>query len=215
MRILRFWITVSLVFTACLLITNNTYAKRKVKKDSISIVERKHSPHKATMYSLVLPGLGQIYNKKYWKLPILYAGIGATIYAINWNTKNYNKYKNGYKDFTLFMEYKYRPEDSTLEKPTGTSYEKLYTTNFDESSESFDSWFKTQLQNKKDSYKHDRDLSYIILVGVYVLNLVDAAIDAHFNDFNISEDLTVNVNPTIKRSFISGNTIGLTCTINF
>jgi len=174
-----------------------------------------HSPHKATMYSVMLPGLGQAYNKKYWKIPILYAGIGATIYAINWNTKNFKKYKSGFKDFSLFYDWKYRDEESTIEEPDSKSYEELINLDFETTSQSTDNWFKTQLQNKKDSYKHDRDLSYIILVGVYVLNIVDAAIDAHFTNFNINDDLTIKVEPAVNYSAFSGNSLGFRCQITF
>lgn len=190
--------------------------------DTIQQVESNvkiHSPHKATMYSVILPGLGQAYNKKYWKIPILYAGIGATIYAINWNTKNFKKYKSGYLDYSNYYDYKYQSEDleTPIEEPTSKSYESLYTDGYDfeNSSSSFDTWFKTQLQNKKDSYKHDRDLSYIILAAVYVLNIVDAAIDAHFTNFNVNEDLSIRVEPAVSYSAFSGNSLGFRCQITF
>jgi len=176
-----------------------------------------HSPHKATMYSLILPGLGQIYNRKYWKVPILYAGIGATIYAIGWNTKNFKKYKDGFRDFSQYYNFKYQSEDLEvpIPEPTSKSYEDLYRTDFSSSTLSFDNWFKTQLQNKKDSFKHDRDFSYIILAAVYVLNIVDAAVDAHFTDFNVNGDLTINVEPAVSYSAFSGNSVGFQCRITF
>ncbi|RUT79344.1 DUF5683 domain-containing protein [Ancylomarina longa] len=176
-----------------------------------------HSPHKATMYSLIFPGLGQIYNKKYWKVPILYAGIGATLYAINWNTKNFKKYKEAFGDFSQYYNYKYQAEnlETPIEKPTSNSYEDLYNADFVESTLNFDNWFKTQLQNKKDSFKHDRDLSYIILAGVYVLNIIDAAVDAHFTNFNVNSDLTINVEPAVSYSAFSGNSVGFQCRITF
>nr|WP_320118188.1 DUF5683 domain-containing protein [uncultured Marinifilum sp.] len=190
--------------------------------DTIQQVESNvkiRSPHKATMYSVILPGLGQAYNKKYWKIPILYAGIGATIYAINWNTKNFKKYKSGYLDYSNYYDYKYQSEDleTPIEEPTSKSYESLYTDGYDfeNSSSSFDTWFKTQLQNKKDSFKHDRDLSYIILAAVYVLNIVDAAIDAHFTNFNVNEDLSIRVEPAVSYSAFSGNSLGFRCQITF
>ena len=67
----------------------------------VHIKEKVHSPHKATFYSAILPGLGQAYNKKYWKIPILYAGIGAVGYAIHFNSTNYQKYRNAYRDFLI------------------------------------------------------------------------------------------------------------------
>ncbi|MGQ1908731.1 DUF5683 domain-containing protein [Marinifilum sp. RC60d5] len=201
---------------------NYNVLAQSITGDTIQQVEsnvKVHSPHKATMYSVILPGLGQAYNKKYWKIPILYAGIGATIYAINWNTKNFKKYKSGYLDYSNYYDYKYQSEDleTPIEEPTSKSYEGLYTEGYDfeNSSSSFDSWFKTQLQNKKDSYKHDRDLSYIILAGVYVLNIVDAAIDAHFTNFSVNDDLSIRVEPAVSYSAFSGNSLGFRCQITF
>jgi hypothetical protein len=178
-----------------------------------------HSPHKATMYSVMLPGLGQAYNKKYWKIPILYAGIGATIYAISWNTNRFKEYKNGFRDFSNYYDFKYQSPDleTPIPEPESKSYEDLYLEGFDyeNSSSSFDNWFKTQLQNKKDSYKHDRDLSYIILAGVYVLNIIDAAVDAHLMNFNVNEELSFRVEPAVSYSAFTGNSIGFRCQITF
>jgi hypothetical protein len=211
-------VAVLLVF----IFAGNTHVQaQKFTADTVQVESsvKIHSPHKATMYSVMLPGLGQAYNKKYWKIPILYAGIGATIYAISWNTKNFNKYKDGYRDFSLYMDYKNLPEEEKLNttEPTGKSYEGLYTDGFDfeNSSASFDNWFKTQLQNNKDSYKHDRDLSYIILAGVYVLNIIDAAVDAHLMNFNVNEELTFRVEPAVSYSAFTGNTLGFRCQITF
>lgn len=194
---------------------------QRITADTVQVESsvKVHSPHKATMYSVMLPGLGQAYNKKYWKIPILYAGIGATIYAINWNTKNFKKYKNGFRDFSLHLDYKNLSDEEklTVEEPKGKSYEGLYIDGFDfgNTQASFDNWFKNQLQNKKDSFKHDRDLSYIILAGVYVLNIIDAAVDAHLSNFNVNEDLTIRVEPAVSYSAFTGNTLGFRCQITF
>ncbi|WP_321299885.1 DUF5683 domain-containing protein [Marinifilum fragile] len=205
-----------------IILAGNTQTQaQKFTADTVQVESsvKIHSPHKATMYSVMLPGLGQAYNKKYWKIPILYAGIGATIYAINWNTKNFKKYKNGFQDFSLYVDWKNLPEaeKAVTDEPTGKSYEELYTKGFDfeNSQASFDKWFKTQLQNKKDSFKHDRDLSYIILAGVYVLNIIDAAVDAHLMNFNVNEELTLRVEPAVSYSAFTGNTLGFRCQITF
>ena len=94
-------------------------------------------------------------------------------------------------------------------------YRHILQFDFENSSSSFDSWFKTQLKNKKDSYKQDRDLSYIILAGVYVLNIIDAAIDAHFTNFNVNDNLTIRVEPAVSYSALSGNSLGFRCQITF
>lgn len=195
----------------------NTHAQ-KIESDSVysPIVVKEHSPHKATLYSALLPGLGQIYNKKYWKLPILYGGIGVTLYAIGWNTSQYNDYKDAYVDFSQFLEYKNRPEDSDLTAPDSDRYLKLIdNVDFDKTDARTDDWYKTRFQNGKDKYKRDRDLSYIILFGVYVLNIIDATVDAHFTNFNINDDLSMTVQPKMNYSPVSGSTLGLSCRINF
>ncbi|PKQ69233.1 hypothetical protein BZG01_01440 [Labilibaculum manganireducens] len=199
--------------------SNNAISQQLVEADTVAVesIVKVHSPHKATMYSVIFPGLGQAYNKKYWKIPILYAGIGVTVYAINWNTKNYKKYKSGFKDFSEFYDWKALSEEEKLvtEKPTADSYQKILENDWEETDSRTDTWFKTTLQNGKDSYKHDRDLSYIILVGVYVLNIVDAAVDAHFTNFNVNNDLTIKVEPAVSYSAFSGNSLGFRCQITF
>lgn len=215
---LRSLFFVGLVFFV-LFVEIKTASSQSFTADTIQVEskERIHSPHKATMYSVMFPGLGQIYNKKYWKVPILYAGIGVTIYAIKWNTDNFKKYKAGFQDFSQFYKWKYQSSEQIpqIEEPTSKSYEDLYNADFNNTTPNFDNWFKTQLQNKKDSFKHDRDLSYIILAGVYVLNIIDAAVDAHFTDFNVNDDLTIKVEPAVNYSAFSGNSIGFRCQITF
>ncbi|MPQ45676.1 hypothetical protein GCQ56_01535 [Marinifilum sp. N1E240] len=222
MNNLRPLLITGVVFLAMLFTSILKVEAQQFTADTVQVVESNvkiHSPHKATMYSVILPGLGQAYNKKYWKIPILYAGIGATIYAINWNTKNFKRYKNGFKDFSNYYDFKYQDPDleTPIDEPSTKRYEDLYTDGFDfeNSSSSFDSWFKTQLKNKKDSYKQDRDLSYIILAGVYVLNIIDAAIDAHFTNFNVNDNLTIRVEPAVSYSALSGNSLGFRCQITF
>lgn len=155
--------------------------------------QKVHSPHKASFYAAILPGLGQIYNKKYWKLPILYGGIAATGYAIHFNSKYYNIYKTAYRDYIL-------------QDPGNTSYLELLKTKSGGTIVSVESimpggsnaaWFESVLQDKKEYYKRYRDLSYIIMVGVYVIQIVDAAVDAHFYNFDISDDLSMRVSPAM------------------
>jgi len=201
-----------------MIISEQNVRAQKVESDSVSksIVVKEHSPHKATLYSALLPGLGQIYNKKYWKLPILYGGLAATIYAIGWNTGQYNDYKDAYFDFTNYLEYKNQGEGGGIIEPTSKSYEKLVSeVDFSATSADTDNWYLKTFQNKKNAYKDDRDLSYIILVGVYILNIIDATVDAHLTNFSIDNDLSMTVQPKVNYSPVSGNTLGLSCRINF
>ncbi len=199
-----------------MLISGGNAHAQKIESDTVfePIKIKEHSPHKATVYSALLPGLGQIYNRKYWKLPILYGGIGVTLYAIGWNTGQYNDYKDAYVDFSKFVEYKNDPE--TIPEPSSKSYEKLVSNvDFTTTSSQLDELYKTRFKNGKDKYKRDRDLSYIILFGVYVLNIIDATVDAHFTNFNINDDLSMTVQPKMNYTPVSGSTLGLSCRINF
>ncbi|MCU4176271.1 DUF5683 domain-containing protein [Carboxylicivirga sp. N1Y90] len=149
-------------------------------------VVKVHSPHKATFYAAILPGLGQAYNKKYWKIPILYAGIGGLAYAIHFNSKYYNSYKSAYRDFIIrdpgnksYLEF--IPPNLTEEQVTGQ----------------YEDWFESALLNKKQYYRRYRDLSYLGMVGIYIIQMVDAAVDAHFYNFDISDDLSMRVEPAM------------------
>lgn len=167
-----------------------------------------HSPHKATFYSAVLPGLGQAYNKKYWKIPLLYAGLGGVIYGISFNTKYYNQYKNAYRDFII-------------RDPANKSYarfaEKVGLTN-EEVETTHAVWFENALRNKKEFYKRNRDLSYIGLMAVYMLNLIDASVDAHFYNYDISDNLSLRIEPQVINTVSYGNRpdgLGLQLQLNF
>ena len=161
--------------------------KKKAKKKKVL------SPDKATFFSAVLPGLGQIYNRKYWKLPILYGGIAGLGYAIGFNTKYYRKYKAAYRDFII-------------QDPNNKSYLEFLPPTWTE--EDLDnpqnaSWFQNALDNKKNYYRRYRDLSFIGMTLLYVLNLMDASVDAHLSTFDISDDLSLRVDPVLMDPYPS------------
>jgi hypothetical protein len=139
-----------------------------------SLVAYKPDPKKAIWYSALCPGLGQLYNRRYWKLPFVGAGVIGVAYAIGWNSKYYNAYTNGYRDI---MD----------DDPTTTSYLKLlpagYTFN--------ESQLITTLKNRQQQFRRSRDLSYIGAVGIYIVCILDAFVDAQLYDFDISPDLSV------------------------
>lgn len=154
---------------------------------SVPIGQLGHSPETATMYAAILPGLGQIYNKKYWKLPLLYGGAAALVYAIHFNNKYYKRYSNAYRDFVLQdpnnKSYMYFVERSHLteELVQGT----------------YKQWFTTALRNKKDYYRRYRDLSIFGIIGLYAIQIVDACVDAHFFNFDVSDDLSFRWGPEL------------------
>jgi len=152
------------------------------KSDIDSIKTKKpvaeHSPRKATIYSAVLPGLGQIYNRKYWKVPIVYGGFVTLGYFINFNNERYTTYKQAYFDII----------DND---PNTKSYEELEAYPYYLKQNRI-SQFKESLRLAKDGSRRDRDLVVIGTAVFYALNIIDASVDAHFFNFDISEDLAIN-----------------------
>lgn len=130
------------------------------------------APSKAAFYSAVVPGLGQVYNKKYWKVPIVYAGMGAGIYYYTWNQKQYHMYRDAYKDKLAG-----RPV-------TG----KLADLDAD------------RLIRAQKFHQRNRDLSLLVTVGIYILNIVDANVDAHLMQFNVNENLSLR--PDVQQNQI-------------
>jgi hypothetical protein len=191
-----------LVFVSC-----NLYGQ-KLDIDTTQITEipvdsvQVHSPKKATIYSAILPGLGQAYNKKYWKIPLIYAGFGTIGYFIGWNNGFYSTYKQAYSDFT---------DDD----PATDSYLDLDATQYYDLENPTDSLnFKTGLSKQSDYYRRNRDLLIISMIGFYGLNIIDASVDAHLFDFDISEDLTLNWQPAVK-TFENQLVYGVNCTFKF
>ncbi len=161
-----------------------------------------HSPKKATLYSTFLPGLGQAYNKKYWKIPLIYAGFGTIGYFIHWNNDNYKIMRQAYSDLT-------DGNDETR------SYEDLEAAQYYDLDNPTDfNNFKTGLDKQRSYYRRNRDLLIISIVGFYGLNIIDASVDAHLYDFDISEDLTFNWQPTMQYKNFQ-YVYGVSCTFTF
>jgi hypothetical protein len=143
-----------------------------------------HSPKRATIYSAVLPGLGQAYNKKYWKIPIIYAGFGTIGYFIGWNNGRYKTYKLAYSDLT----------DGNPETNSHLQFAEYY--DLDNSTDYNN--FKTGISKYSEYLRRNRDLLIISMIGFYGLNIIDASVDAHLFNFDISEDLTMNWQPAVQ-----------------
>ena len=131
---------------------------------------------KATTLSTIFPGAGQIYNKSYWRVPIVIGGLASTIYTIDWNNRGYQRFKTAY---SLKVDYEKNPSKYPNGAPD--EFRGAYTSSF--------------LKNLKDSYRRNRDLCIILTAGVYLLNILDAHVDAHLQDYDISDDLTMNLEP--------------------
>ena len=134
------------------------------------------SVKKATTLSLICPGAGQIYNKSYWRAPIVVGGLASMIYVIDWNNRGFQRFKKAY---TLRADYDQNPD----KYPNGPADEfgGRYSTTF--------------LKNLRDSNRRNRDLSILLTAGIYVFQAIDAHVDAHLKDFDVSDNLTVDLKP--------------------
>ena len=166
----------------------------------------KPNPKRALWLALVIPGGGQIYNRKYWKLPIVYGGFVGCLYAMSWNNSQYKDYAQAYIDIS----------DND---PSTASYNKFLHLGMQITDANKDR-YKEIFRKRKDKYRRWRDLSFFVLCGVYALSVIDAYVDAELSVFDISKDLSLRVEPTILNNHTSNNpfdssSLGLQCSVNF
>lgn len=149
------------------------------------------NPKLAAAFSAVVPGLGQAYNKKYWKIPIVYAGFGALGYLFNTYEKEYMRYR---------VAYTARTDDNPL------SIDEFFYT----------SATASDLKAYRDGARRNRDLTFIGAIALYVLNIVDATVDAHLYDWDTDDDLTLRMTPMFMESpgGMQGY-VGVECKIKF
>lgn len=160
-------------------------------------------PQRALWLSLIFPGAGQIYNRKYWKLPIIYGGFLGCTYALLWNQQMYLDYSQAYLDIM----------DSD---PNTKSYMEMLPPGYDITGR--EEQFKTVFKNKKNFYRRYRDLSAFCFIGVYILSVIDAYVDAHLSEFDISRDLSMRIGPAVINSSNASRTsssYGIGCHLNF
>lgn len=141
------------------------------------------SPQRAVWLSALCPGLGQIYNRRYWKLPIVVGGFMGLGYATSWNNNQYRDYMQAYRDIL----------DND---PQTNSYMNFFPPNVNESDLDKD-WVQRTLKSRKDSYRRNRDLCVICLVALYLLCMVDAYVDASMAHFDISPNLSLDMTPAL------------------
>lgn len=159
--------------------------KSKPKKEKQDYSSLPKNPKKATILSAVLPGAGQVYNNKAWKVPILYAGFMTDIYFIGYNNKRYQTFRTA-----LFA--------------------------FDDGDTSqFPSLNREALVRNVDYWRQNRDLTILLLAAIYALNLIDANVDAHLSGFDISDDISMKIEPNVGSFAASGNSMGLSLKFQF
>lgn len=157
-----------------------------------SIPKKGHSPRKAALFSAVIPGMGQAYNRKYWKVPIVYAAGVGMFYLFDSNNKNYFLYYNAIVDLNDGKEL---PSD-------------------------LQQYSKDDLGRIRDYYRRNRDLSFMGLAGVYFLNIIDAMVDGYFFEYDMSDDLSLKIRPVfIQHEMYAGamqpGTIGVQLKFKF
>lgn len=138
---------------------------------------------KATTLACICPGAGQIYNKSYWKVPFVVGGFATMIYCIDWNNRGFQRFKKAY---ALRADYEANPDKYPDGSPD--EFHGRYT--------------PTYLKNLRDSNRRNRDMCIIFTAGLYILQIVDAHVDAHLKDYDISDDLTMNLEPLVNYAYV-------------
>jgi hypothetical protein len=168
-----------------------------VAQDTISVVKTekklfKAEPFRATMLAIALPGLGQIYNKRYWKVPLVYAGFAGLIYAIDFNTKEYTKFMRAYQDFTDRIPQTDSYVELIRNVDPATYDPVLHPDTYDPSNAA---WYRERMLRMVDYFKKYRDLSYIGIAAWYLVTILDANVDASLSNFDVTNNLNLTIAP--------------------
>lgn len=162
--------------------------KEKYATDTVELKSyaTRYDPRKALMFAAILPGLGQVYNKKYWKLPLVYGGFMGLGYGLNFYQKGYKKYRGELFDVL---------ETGSLVSSSGFT--------------------KDQLRTIVDRYRRERDFMIILMAGMYLLQMVDAHVDAHLKEFDLNPNLHVRLHPTMETDAFTGRSTGFSIKFRF
>lgn len=179
---------------------------KEQERQAISDINLKASawepePRMAVWLSLLVPGGGQIYNRKYWKLPIVYGGYVGCIYALTWNQSTYTDYQNAYVDI---MD----------NDPNTKSYEDFLPPHY-EIDTSMEDWLKDVFKQRKNKYRRYRDLSIFAFAGMYIFAAIDAYVDAELSHFDISSDLSLRLEPNFMIDHVGAPTAGFSLALSF
>ena len=169
----------------CFCAYTNPVQQDSTVRDTTSHIKK--NPKTAILYSAILPGLGQVYNGKYWKVPLVYGAGGAMVYIFYYNQSKYTKFREAYAE-----------GDQT----------KIYI---------IDGYKRTydQLPRGRDWYRRYRDISVFGIAAVYFLNIVDAMVDAYFTEFDVSDNLTFRIQPSVVDNFDLTAAVGVKFSIGF
>jgi hypothetical protein len=196
---LKVWILVIECFFGVKLLAQSDSLSVKVKDTLPQTVQVKKtwntdplSPARAAFYSAILPGLGQAYNKSYWKIPIVYLAIGIPTYLYVINDKELDRYRTAYK-----------------RRLDGLTDDEFYAGRTDGNPRlSTDA-----LRRAQDTYRRNKEMAMLFAIGFYALNIIEANVDAHLKQFNVNENLSLE--PYLYQNRYSNTYVGLTCTYKF
>lgn len=169
----------------------------------VAVLQWKPDPLRAVWMGVIIPGYGQIYNRSYWKLPIVYGGFMGCAYAISWNNRLYSDYKQAYRDILTDTD------------GTKTSYIDILPDGYTIEMMGGKSNYTNVLKNKQNTYRRYRDLSIVATVLVYALSLIDAYVDAQLFDFDISTDLSMTLEPQLYYDFQNNKSAEVKLAIRF
>ena len=199
------------------ILTGNLAVKAQqinISNDSLQLItpvnKEVRSPKKASIYAALFPGLGQIYNRKYWKLPIVYGGYAGLIYVLGWNNNQYKDYFQGYWIMAQYTSAEnMKPEER-----------KFINNLINNPSVSIDNpstfkYISTQLKSGKDYYRRNRNLTIVGIAALHVLSIIDASVDANLFDFDISDDLSMRIEPMPIYLGNQNPVMGFNLSINF
>lgn len=157
------------------------------------------APSKAAFYSAIAPGLGQIYNKRYWKVPIVWGAIGGSIYMYTFNNDNYQSFRTAFK-----------------RRQAGFTDDEFYDINGDNAPGAEPDLDLDDLEFQQERFQRDRDLWLVVSIGMYALNIIDANVDAHLKQFNIDDDLSIDFEPFFDLNQVTNTpSYGMVLTVKF
>lgn len=184
--------------------------------DSIPLTQKeidrlfwKPDPMRAVWLGAVIPGAGQIYNRSYWKLPIVYGGFMGCIYAVTWTNNQYIGYKDAYRDIYHDIQ------NGTVSNSPDKSYNAILPEGYTINSMGGAQAYQSRLKDWQNAAHRNRDMSILVTIAVYALSLIDAYVDAQLFDFDISNDLSLNVNPQIYYDMQNQRTAEVKLAISF
>jgi len=180
------------------------YEKEMKRQARLKKINRVPKPEMAAWIAAICPGAGQIYNRQYWKVPIIYAGFAGLGYAITWNNDLYVEYRRGYTDLC-----------ST--DPNAKYYEYLLPEGVKITSSNID-YYKRTFKSKMEGYQRNRDLSILATAVLYLLSIIDSYVDSQLRDYDVSPDLSMQVAPAVipaTKDKALDNSVGVSCRLKF